>query len=107
MCLRLPAWRGFSLGLRRVRAHTCMHVMVRAPRLACIQTPHTTLLTFSSAMHPTEMRKALAAHRLSLRDAAAMQGSVRGPSSLLDRMVARLAEMEADVRRLDGTLPAR
>ncbi|GBF99535.1 hypothetical protein Rsub_12341 [Raphidocelis subcapitata] len=51
----------------------------------------------------TELRKVLAANRLALRDAAAGPAALRGPSSLLDRATARLAEMEAEARRLGGT----
>ena len=52
---------------------------------------------------PAELRKALAAHRLALRDAEAVgpRGG-RGPASLADRMASRLAEMEAEVRRVES-----
>lgn len=51
-----------------------------------------------------ELSKALAARRLALRDAAADPSSAlrRGPAALADRMAARLAEMEAEVRRVEA-----
>jgi hypothetical protein len=51
----------------------------------------------------TALREALAAHRLALRDAAALPSALRGPSSLADRMAVRLAEMEGEVRRVEGS----
>ncbi|KAI8473719.1 MAG: hypothetical protein J3K34DRAFT_497843 [Monoraphidium minutum] len=51
----------------------------------------------------TELRKALAAHRLALRDAAAAPPrGARAPAGLQDRMAARLVEMEAELRRVEG-----
>lgn len=50
-----------------------------------------------------QLRQTLAAHRLAARDAAAAAPTRRGPQALAERMAARLAEMEAEVRRVEAS----